>query len=224
MQALHITGGQDLSEYLQPYFKEEKFTAFNEAMIDGHPVGDLFSPKFCMERSKTHGVSVDDYKKITIEPLEEALKEEWEEIHLWFDNDMFCQVNTVTLLAYLEKVGHKENVSLHTLCRGYWKKELEQALLSQQSIELGYYQFYYDRIICKHNWQLDLSRLPIVIQDGLELFKTYLEPDNELVQYLRGDGQEVSMGTLMKKFSQYGLGDVQVKRLKERVQAENKTE
>ena len=75
---------------------------FNEGMCDGETIEDIFSGEFELERCVAHGVGVEEYEDIVINPLAPLFSFEYDELHLFFDEDMFCQINLITLLAYLD--------------------------------------------------------------------------------------------------------------------------
>jgi hypothetical protein len=102
---LHILNGQ----VMYNHFKETKFLEqelkipFNEAMCYGETSDDLFSKEFADIRAKVHHVTPEQYNEITLIPLEPLFNKEFTHLTFWFDADMFCQINILTLLAWLVK-------------------------------------------------------------------------------------------------------------------------
>ncbi len=50
-----------------------------------------------------HNSSVESYTKKVIDPLKKLFTKEYKCIVLWFGEDMFCQMNLLTILSYLEQ-------------------------------------------------------------------------------------------------------------------------
>ena len=86
---------------------------FNEGMCDGETTEDIFSGEFELERCTTHGVGVEEYEDIVINPLAPLFTFEYDELHLFFDEDMFCQINLITLLAYLDSNNYDGNILIN---------------------------------------------------------------------------------------------------------------
>ena len=53
-------------------------------------------------RATSLGIDYDQYLQVTVAELDELLNKSHSNIILWFDEDMFCQINVLTLCAYLD--------------------------------------------------------------------------------------------------------------------------
>ncbi|HHU59913.1 TPA: hypothetical protein GXZ34_03215 [bacterium] len=101
---LEILNGQVMYDHFNNLKNNNSiYVPFNEAMCEGPPHIDIFSDAFITDRCKSLGVTYLEYKKITLEPLEPLLDNKFKEVILWFDEDMFCQINMLTILAYLDQ-------------------------------------------------------------------------------------------------------------------------
>ena len=107
---LNITSGEYSYNSLKSKFNGI-FIPFNEAMIDGETHQNIFSKDFIQIRSNHHNVTTNEY----IDKLYELNKIEFinsfKEIVLWFGLDTFCQINMLTILAYLDQINYIGKVS-----------------------------------------------------------------------------------------------------------------
>ena len=105
----HILNGMCLYDKFPPQIKGEK-VVMNEALLYG-PLGtDLFLEEFWKIRADFWKVSMNDYKKKTVVPLEKLTKAKKEDtILFWFGTDLFCQINVWFLLDFIcqKKIGSK---------------------------------------------------------------------------------------------------------------------
>jgi hypothetical protein len=199
---LNIVNGQVMYDKFKEtrFLEPEKMIPFNEAMCYGETSSDLFSQKFIKIRSNVHHVTIEQYKEITLRPLQPFISGDFTKVALWFDRDMFCQINLLTILAWLDLTGHKNDVILHIV-----DEKLEPLELNPK----GYYQHYHDILIHK---KIPAKTLPAHLQKSIELYVSYLKKDSSLIQYIRKYNQlpENELVTLLiKNFTDYGLGDVQ---------------
>ena len=117
MTRLNVVNGMAMLSYLttNKIEMDGEVVPFNEGMCDGETVEDIFSGEFEMERCIVHGVGVEEYEDIVINPLAPLFTVEYDELHLFFDEDMFCQINLITLLAYLDSNSYDGNIALHLI-------------------------------------------------------------------------------------------------------------
>ena len=103
---LNITAGKCMNENMKN--ETEVWVPFNEDMSKGEYSSELFSDVFLIERSKTHNVSLEDYKENMKEFLEQLDKlNDYQLINLWFGEDKVCLSNSETLYNFLQKYGYK---------------------------------------------------------------------------------------------------------------------
>ncbi len=67
---------------------------------------DLFSDEFVKIRAKVHHVTPVQYYEHALKPLQPLLNKNFTHISMWFDYDMFCQINLLTILAWLDRTNH----------------------------------------------------------------------------------------------------------------------
>ena len=110
MNTLHITSGEYFNAILQTKYNLSG-VPFNEAMMTGNALSTLFDRNFISLRAKTHGVSETLYREklsLFFNAMENLRS--YDEICLWFGKDVFCQMNALTVLAYLETLGFQGRV------------------------------------------------------------------------------------------------------------------
>ena len=74
--------------------------------------------QFIQVRANVHHVTTDQYYQLTIKLLEKVLNNEYNELYLWFDEDMFCQINVLTILAWLDQNNNSQSVILNIVDHG----------------------------------------------------------------------------------------------------------
>lgn len=202
---LNILNGQMMYDN----FKEHKlmeyggFAPFNEAMCVGDTVEDIFSPEFIACRLAAHKVTLEQYKQITLEPLQELFNGNIECIVLWFGDDMFCQINFLTVLAYLEQINFRGKIFFNLVRENTMEIERFEVAVK------GYKELYNKAVVYRE--LPDGIPLP-VLYNGIRLYLEYLNEENEITLYIKnhlGLSENVLMKRLFKIFPQYGLGDTQ---------------
>ena len=102
---LHLLNGDQLANQLQGAFFFQSQLVFREALIVG-PVTSSSLDEFWKTRtefiSSSYGVTAEEYRQKTILEIERlhSLPEDTE-ICLWFEDDLFCQLNLWFLLSLL---------------------------------------------------------------------------------------------------------------------------
>ncbi|MGR9048819.1 AraC family transcriptional regulator [Halobacillus faecis] len=205
MQKLHILNGEEMNKAFQRQglFEGEHMIPFNEAMCAGETCETIFSEAFIKTRAVTHGVSENDYRRITVEKLEAVFREGRDHLQLWFDEDMFCQINLLTLLAWLEQIGYEGKVELCLTTHQF------EPLASYQLDVAGYHAMYKQVLINRaHPSEVLLPPL----KKGIELYLHYKKVDNELITFIKTHtalSEEQLVALMIETFQEYGLGDVQ---------------
>lgn len=205
METIHILNGQEMyNDFKKTHFLEqEMMIPFNEAMCYGETCSDLFSQEFIDIRANVHHVTAKQYAEITLNPLKPLIEGNFSRIHLWFDPDMFCQINLLTILAWFDQKHVQSEIELHLV--DYHYKPMEQYIL-----EANGYEALYKRVMI--NKENPVSIEPAPLKKGVELYLNYLDPDSELMQYIRRHSEvreEKLVSLLLHQFKAYGLGDIQ---------------
>lgn len=98
---LHIASGECAADSLRKILPDAKILPFNEAMCEGESCMPIYGDRFCELRAAAYGVSVPAYLQKSPRDVLQTINR-YDRIELYFDVDMFCAANAVTLLAYLE--------------------------------------------------------------------------------------------------------------------------
>jgi hypothetical protein len=202
---LHILNGQEMYNYFQKtlFLNQETMLPFNEAMCYGDTSNDLFSREFVEIRSKIHHVTPSQYKEITLLPLQPLFSKSYTNIELWFDEDMFCQINLLTILAWLDKNEYKGTINLHLVGENF--VPVEQFPLEAN----GYYDLYNQVLIQKTTTDFIT---PYPLKKGIDLYLNYLKRGSDLMTYIdrnKSVPEQDLVFTLIEKFKELGLGDRQ---------------
>lgn len=197
---LCIASGEIAAETLRKQGKAHVF-AFNEAMCEGETSTDILSDAFIVQRVKAYGI-----KRCAYTPFYETLNtllEDVGQVDLYFDEDMFCVINTITLLAYLEVIQYKQKIDFHLIAA-----DGSTVILKSFPIELGQFKKVYQKVLVeKKMMHTGINHL----DTGILLYLEYKSPNNQMVQYIKKHediSREVLCTQMMKQFSMYGIGNV----------------
>jgi hypothetical protein len=204
-QTLHILNGQAMFDYFKKthFLIDEIMVPFNEAMCFGYISDELFTQDFVEKRASVHHVTTEQYTEITLNPLEPLFSKDFTHIELWFDEDMFCQINILTILAWLDKNGHSKPINLHIV--GDKFEPIESFTL----LATGYYELFIQVMIHK-TFPESINLAPL--KKGVELYLSYLQEDSDLMTYIKNHenmSEKELVYHLLVNFKKYGLGDVQ---------------
>jgi hypothetical protein len=202
---LHILNGQEMYDY----FKETRFLEgemkipFNEAMCYGNTTYDLFSDEFVQIRAKVHHVTDEQYTEITLKPLLPLINKDYTHIALWFDFDMFCQINLLTLLAWLDRTNHYNSIDLYLVDDRF-------NLLESFTLKSKGYNLLFKKVVIDKTMPRDIY--PAILKRGVELFLNYLNEESHLLLYIQKHqhltDKELLL-ELLENFTDLGLGDTQ---------------
>ncbi|MEH6944950.1 AraC family transcriptional regulator [Bacillus sp. JJ722] len=204
-EVLHILNGQMMYEdlYTHQLMDYGDYIPFNEAMCSNETCYPVFDDAFKQLRASGHDVSLKEYESITITPLKPLFENKYKCIVLWFGHDMFCQMNMLTVLTFLEQVGYKGELIFHKVQeRTYEVEESEILPLNYKDL--------YQQVLIHH--RLPEVRLTSALNNGVELYLEYVKDENEIIAYIKKYidlSQDELLCRLFNMFPQYGLGDIQ---------------
>ncbi|MEG1510173.1 MAG: AraC family transcriptional regulator [Clostridia bacterium] len=208
MKILNILNGTVMLEHFKKLGNiEGELVSFNEAMCDGEVSSSIFSSDFVDERSVYHLISREDYEENVVDILNPLLSKSYEKLVLWFDKDMFCQINLLTILAYLDQNEVYDDVILNYVDE---KFEVEKCVVVKPK---SFYSIYVSVLVCKH---MPKIALPPILKRGVELYLEYSLPENDITDFIIDNiemPEDELVAHLFKNFKEYGLGDVQYFRL-----------
>ncbi len=207
---INIVSGDAMAQYGSELgFKN--YISFAESMISGSVKNDVpFSQGFLQERAKVHGIGFDKYRK----RFQSLLKlRSGDDVHVYFGEDLFCQLNLITLLAYLERLGIQK-VTYHVIFEDEMK---ETALI--ENVETAGYGELYKAVLIQHN----ILAAPLEITNkALILYSDYLDDNGILASLIKANPEDSVLQLsikIIKQMPEYGLGDVQCAEVIKRVRA-----
>ncbi|WP_254916562.1 AraC family transcriptional regulator [Bacillus cereus] len=204
-EVLNILNGQVMYEE----FKNEKlmgdsdYAPFNEAMCVNSATAQVFNEEFIKTRAEGHNSSVESYIKKVIDPLEKLFKKNYKCIVLWFGEDMFCQMNLLTILSHLEQSVYEGKVYLNSFREDEFK-------VNQIELELGNYSSIYNEVLVNH--KKTSHKVPPVMYQAIDLFLEMLKEDNAVMKFISKNKDLPTQELLTKLFQLFptiGYGDSQ---------------
>lgn len=205
---LNITNGEFFNEYFISKFGSEA-VPFCESMMDGKTIMEIYSDDFIELRAKELDVSVDLYKSKMY--VYEALKRNYSQLNLWFGKDTFCQMNLLTLLAYLEQIQYCGAVVLN-----YIDDETFAVIEENIKVNLGQYRKVYEDILMSKVMPENVLMLCI---ESIELYFDYHCEKGKLAKMVCQNSNMKQMDLiclLLNNSKEYGLSDVQANKLIEK--------
>ena len=206
---LSILNGQVMYEE----FKEKKimgqsdYAPFNEAMCVNATTQKIFNKEFIETRAMGHQETAEDYINKVINPLNNLFNNHYQCMILWFGEDMFCQMNLLTLLAYLEQSNYTGRVFLHSFREDEFK-------VRQTELELGHYFTVYEDVLVNHR-PTSVKVLPVMYQ-AIDLYLMMLNDENPVTKYIKKNRNLSTaelLANLFALFPTIGYGDLQYKEL-----------
>lgn len=210
---LHILNGQAMyDEFKNNKLLEDSDTIpFNEAMCVHETTISIFDHAFIQKRAAGHNVTEEDYYNKVITPLTSLSTKNYDSIVLWFGKDMFCQMNLLTLLAYIEQSQFEGKVILNSFNEDEFK-------VSQTELTLGSYYSVYKEVLVNHKKPKN-DTLPIMDQ-AVELFLELQTESNAVTRYIEKNRhlpKNELVKHLLELFPTVGYGDTQYLELIEKV-------
>tara|TARA_R110001632_G_scaffold55094_2_gene134909 strand:- start:13197 stop:14141 length:945 start_codon:yes stop_codon:yes gene_type:complete len=171
---LHITNGDSTTNYLKSLQIKGEYITWREMLCEGKTSIDVGSETFWKTRFEFLKSSYKITKKTFIDyTLKEyrnlCQKKNQQEIVLWFEHDLFCQINMIALLSWLKKYRSGEKISL--VCSGDVigsEKRLGLSQLNKEQINTHYQnrvELTQDDIeYADYIWQLYCSDSPLRLE------------------------------------------------------------
>ncbi|MDT0685696.1 DUF1835 domain-containing protein [Autumnicola psychrophila] len=118
-KTIHIINGDGLAAKMMELDIPGEVIVWRELLCEGPTVQDVGSNEFIEVRKKfvrdTYDISPEDYEEKFISQLEKLLElEEYEEVILWFEFDLFCHINMIAAISFF--LNQKEEVPMYLVC------------------------------------------------------------------------------------------------------------
>ncbi|GGW63977.1 hypothetical protein DFQ11_102173 [Winogradskyella epiphytica] len=208
---LHITNGSHLTNYLRELnFKEDIFT-WQEMLCEGPTIAHINSKAFFYTRVRFlkayYDIEVDNKEFRTELSMLDNI-DEYSEINLWFEYDLFCHIN---LLGVINLLHQKEiDKPLYLICSGRVKGEKNFKALSELSPEQ--LKTHYSEKVLLTKEDIDLA---------IMLWRTYCGKDHNILKpYIVTKSNFKYMGSCLKAHlkrfpdQKSGLGALETNALK----------
>lgn len=213
---LNIVNGTALKEYLvDKWQNDENIISFNESMITGKSSEIIFNDEFFHLRAVSLGISYGQYLEVTVAELDELLYKPHTKIVLWFDEDMFCQINALTLCAYLDSIHFKGKVQFNMIQQDFWRYNVEDIEIKSYELDVkGYYSLYKD-ILLRNVFTKDHIPIFAEMKKGIRLYENYISDTSEIRTAIKEMIQNhQSLSNIVKEISEtyphYGIGDYNI--------------
>ncbi|WP_251860110.1 hypothetical protein [Clostridium sp. Marseille-Q2269] len=129
--------------------------------------------------------------------------EQFDVIVLWFGDDMFCQMNFITILAYLEQIHFTGDVLFCMI-----HEQTDNLLSNAVKIPIEVYNYIYKTVLC-HRKRCHVKVLPATYK-AMNLYLCYRQKNSDIIRYMKKNiNKENIVKELITLFPQYGLGDLQ---------------
>ncbi|MGB5275042.1 MAG: DUF1835 domain-containing protein [Flavobacteriaceae bacterium] len=244
---LHITNGDNFTNRLQTLNLKGDIITWREMLCEGKTLTNVGSETFWKTRfeflHKNYKVSKSWFIEKTLKEYRSLCNhKQQDEIVLWFEYDLFCQVNMLAVLSWLKT--HRKYAQIYLVCSGkedetdhlYGLTELDdQQLLSlyENKVELAQddieFADYVWQLYCSDNpirlenltdfEQYQFSYLSEVLHAHLRRFPTIKnglnEMENNILQQAmqsKPENKKVFMDTLLHNQGVLGFGDTQYER------------
>jgi AraC-like DNA-binding protein len=202
---LHILNGQNMYEEFKNnrLMGDSDYAPFNEAMCVHSTTNQIFDKEFINIRAAGHHETVEGYTKKVINPLANLFNKEYECIVLWFGEDMFCQMNLLTILSYLEQSCYEGRVFLNSFREDEFK-------VNQTELKLGHYSSIYKQVLVNHSKPSN-EIIPVMYQ-AINIYLDMLNEDNAVAKYINKNknlSTKELIPRLFELFPTVGYGDTQ---------------
>ena len=172
---LHITNGDSTTNYLNKLNIQGDFITWREMLCEGKTEVNVGSELFWKSRfdflKQSYKVTKKQFIDLTLKEYRNLCNQKTqEEIVLWFEHDLFCQVNMLAVISWLKRYRKGRKVSL--VCSGSIKgsdKMFGLSQLSEKQIKNHYknkVELTIDDIeYADYVWQLYCSNNPLQLQN-----------------------------------------------------------
>jgi len=172
---LHITNGDSTTNYLQKLNIQGDFITWREMLCEGKTEVNVGSEHFWKSRfvflKESYRITKKQFIDLTLKEYRNLCNQKTqEEIVLWFEHDLFCQVNMLAVISWLKRYRKGRAISL--VCSGTINESDKMFGLSQLS-EKQIRNHYKNKIeltqddieYADYVWQLYCSNNPIQLQN-----------------------------------------------------------
>ena len=249
---LHITNGDCTTQLLQKTKIEGEIVTWREMLCEGKTTSDVGSESFWKSRfdffSKNYNITKKTFIDYTLKEFRNLCQQKsQQEIVLWFEYDLFCQINMIAVISWLKK--HKPKAAISLVCPVH--ETNPNILLSISDLDSSQLQSAYtfrteltidDIEYADYIWQLYCAESPLQLQNLIsnpssafkfvpEAIKTHLKRfptienglndlENTILNTVADKefkSKKELISKLLKNQGFYGFGDIQFEHKIERL-------
>ena len=172
---LHITNGDTTTNYLKKLHIDGDFITWREMLCEGKTQVEVGSEDFWKIRfnflKQSYKITKKQFIDLTVKEYRNLCNQKsQDEIVLWFESDLFCQINMIAVISWLKRYRKGRKISLG--CSGSLKGKTKLFGLSELS-ENQLKEHYKNRVeltqddiaYADYVWQLYCSNNPIQLQN-----------------------------------------------------------
>jgi len=172
---LHITNGDNTTLALQKLKIDGDIVTWREMLCEGKTTIDVGSESFWKSRfdffSRNYKITKKHFINSTLKEFRNLCNHKYqEEIILWFEHDLFCQINMIAVISWLKK--HRPNATI-ALVSPENKKDPKKSLRLHKLAQKELVSFYTNRVVltkedigyADYIWQLYCSKSPLQLQN-----------------------------------------------------------
>ncbi len=172
---LHITNGDLSTKKLKEYNIEGHIITWREMLCEGKTTSDVGSESFWKSRfdffSKNYSITKKHFIDYTLKEFRNLCQQKsQQEIVLWFEHDLFCQINMIAVISWIKK--HKPEAIVSLVCPEN-KKETNNTLSISMLTKINLLNYYNNRKTltvedmeyADYVWQLYCSESPLQLQN-----------------------------------------------------------
>ncbi|WP_407557533.1 DUF1835 domain-containing protein [Winogradskyella sp. 4-2091] len=170
--ALHITNGNALTDYLRELDFTEEILTWQEILCEGPTIPKIDSKEFFdlrREFLKTYYDIEVNEKELQKELVKLDHIEQYDEINLWFEYDLFCHINLLGVINLLHQKEIKK--PLYLICSGRIKGE--NSLKGLAELSSGQLKAHYANKVLLTQEDIDLA---------IALWRTYCGKDHNILK------------------------------------------
>ena len=169
---LHITNGSALTEYLRELDFTDDILTWQEMLCEGPTIPAINSKEFFDLRSDFLKAYYDidvDAKELQSELSKLDNIEDYSEIHLWFEYDLFCHINLIGVINLLHQKEIK--LPLYHICSG--RVAGQKSLKALGELKPDQLRKHYDNRVLLTQDDIDLC---------IALWRTYCGKDHNILK------------------------------------------
>lgn len=171
-RTLHITNGGNLTEYLKELDFKGDLLTWHEMLCEGNTNSEIDSKQFLNQRkaflSTYYDIEIDEFEFYKeLEVLNHP--DNYDEIVLWFEYDLFCHINLIAVISLLNE--KKIDLPLYLVCSGRVEGESDLKGLSELN----------QKQLLEH-YQNKIKLTDMDIDLAITVWKTYCGKDHNLLK------------------------------------------